>query len=266
LQEALDQPPRERMENILLIGESGMGKTMLVRKFERRNAPPFDEVAGIQQKPVVVMLMPPQPTEGQFFNQLLCALNAPSPGHFTRGFPVQDPAVRLLRQLGTRMVVIDEINSALAGTPRQQRIFLQLLRFLSNELRIAFVGVGVPEARHALLSDVQLRSRFTDVELSPWCLGEDLRDFVTRLTWSLPLREPSPVDSPKLRRLLTDRTGGITLGICKAFERAAISAIRDGREKIDLKSFEDPDIWRGVATPSRSSRPPGRDQAPRTQM
>jgi hypothetical protein len=51
------------------------------------------------------------------------------------------------------------------------------------------------------------------------------------VTWILPLREPSPVDSSKLRRLLVERTGGITLGICKAFERAAIAAIRDGHER-----------------------------------
>ena len=107
---------------------------------------------------------------------------------------------------------------------------------------------------HALLSDSQLRSRFTDVELPPWTLGEDLRDFIVRLTWSLPLREPSPVDAPKLRRLLVDRTGGITLGICKVFERAAVAAIRNGRERIDLASFEDPEIWRGVARSSRTTR------------
>lgn len=262
LHESLAQPQRERMENVLLIGESGMGKTMLVRKFERQTAARFDAVVGVQRRPVVVMLMPHHPTETRFFDQLLVALNAPSAGHFVRGFPRQDPAVRLLHELGTRMVVIDELNSLLAGTPRQQRVFLQLLRFLSNELRLAFVGVGVPEARHALLSDGQLRSRFTDIELPPWSLGEGLRDFVTRLTWSLPLREPSPVDSPKLRRLLVDRTGGITLGICKTFERAAIAAIRDGRERIDLGSFEDPEIWRGVATPSRNARPqPGGDRA-----
>jgi type II secretory pathway predicted ATPase ExeA len=245
LHEALTQPPRERMENLLLIGESGMGKTMLVRKFERQTAVPFDDEAGVQRRPVVVMLMP-------------LALNAPSPGHFVRGCALQEPAVRLLQELGTRVIVIDELNSLLAGTPRQQRVFLQLLRFLSNELRLAFVGVGVPEARHALLSDDQLRSRFTDIELPPWSLGEDLRDFVTRLTWSLPLREPSPIDSPKLRRLLLDRTGGITLGIRKAFERAAVAAIRAGREKIDLTSFEDPEVWRGVATPTRRPRGQGR--------
>jgi DNA replication protein DnaC len=36
LHEALRQPPRVRMENILLVGESGMGKTMIVRKFGRQ--------------------------------------------------------------------------------------------------------------------------------------------------------------------------------------------------------------------------------------
>ena len=252
------------MENILLVGESGMGKTMLIRKFERQLTPGYDDAGGVQLRPVVVMLMPHQPTETQFFDQLLRALNAPSVGYCAGAYH-REPTIRLLRQLGTRVVVIDELNSVLAGTPRQQRVFLQLLRFLSNELRLAFVGVGVPEARHALFSDSQLRSRFTDVELPAWSMGEDLRDFLRRLTWSLPLREPSPVDSPRLRRLLLERTGGITLGLCKVFERAATAAIRDGREKIDLASFQDPEVWRGVAMPSANAVTARRAEAVRKQ-
>jgi type II secretory pathway predicted ATPase ExeA len=168
LQDVFDQPPRERMENLLLLGESGMGKTMLIRKFERQNAVNFDKAAGVRRRPVVVMLMPPQPTESEFFNRLLEAIDAPSAGYWAHGNQLRTSAIRLLREVGARVLVIDEINSVLAGTPRQQRLFLQLLRFLSNDLRLALVGVGVPEARHALLSDAQLRSRFSDVELPLW--------------------------------------------------------------------------------------------------
>ncbi|MCF3948701.1 TniB family NTP-binding protein [Acidiphilium iwatense] len=254
LQEAFDQPPRERMENLLLLGESGMGKTMLIRKFERQNAVSFDEATGVQHRPVVVVLMPPQPTESEFFHRVLESIEAPSVRYWSNGGQLRTSAIRLLREIGARVLVIDEINSVLVGSPRQQRLFLQLLRFLSNDLRLALVGVGVPEARHALLSDTQLRSRFSDIELPLWTLGDDLRDFVTRLVWSLPLRQPSPVDSAKLRAILVERSGGVTLGICKAVERAAMAAIRSGRERIELASFDDPEIWHGVAAPGRGTR------------
>lgn len=253
--------PRGRMENVLLLGESGMGKSMLLAKFERRNAAPFDEASGAQPRPVLVVPMPPVPSEAEFFGCVLDAVGAPWVGYRQQGSHLRASAMRLLRDLGVRVLVIDEINSVLAGTPRQQRLFLQLLRFLSNELRAALVCAGVPEARHALLSDPQLRSRFNDVELPAWTPGEDLRDFVNRLTWSLPLREPSPVDSFRLRALLAERSQGVTLGICKAVERAAIAAIRSGRERIEFASFTDPEVWHGVATTGRGGPPPLRAAA-----
>jgi Bacterial TniB protein len=117
LQEGFDQPPRERMENLLLLGESGMGKTMLIRKFERQNAVGFDEAAGVQRRPVVVMLMPPQPTEVEFFNSVLEAIDAPSAGYWTGGGQLRTAAIRLLREVGVRVLVIDEINSVLVGSP-----------------------------------------------------------------------------------------------------------------------------------------------------
>ncbi len=45
-----------------------------------------------------------------------------------RGLQRRATAVRLLRELGVRVLVINEINSVLAGTPRHRRLFLQLLR------------------------------------------------------------------------------------------------------------------------------------------
>ena len=42
----------------------------------------------------------------------------------------------LARQLEVRMLVIDEIHSLLAGTFREQRIILNAIRILANDLRI----------------------------------------------------------------------------------------------------------------------------------
>ena len=247
LREALDQPAGDRMENLLLIAESGMGKTMLLRKFQRDNAVALDAATGTQPHPIVLALMAEDPSEEAFFLQLLKAVNAPfDPLRRRHRLSLRETTFRLLRELGTRMLMIDEINSILVGSARQQRQFLQLLRFLSNGLQVAIVCAGVPEARVALLSDPQLRSRVADIALEPWTAGPELQDFVSRLVQGLPLRRPSPVDSVKLRRLLIERSGGITRSICRAIERAGATAIRNGQERIDLSGLDDAAVWRGI--------------------
>jgi type II secretory pathway predicted ATPase ExeA len=247
LQEVMEQPAGDRMENLLLIGESGMGKTMLLRKFQRDHAAAFDTASGVQPYPVVLTLMPETPSEEAFFCQILKAVGAPLDLSRRRNLlSLRETTFRLLRELGIRMLMIDEINSILVGSARQQRQFLQLLRFLSNELQVAIVCAGVPEARFALLSDPQLRSRVAEVALEPWTVGPALQDFINKLVQSLPLRQPSPVDSLALRRLLVARSGGITLSICQAIERAGVLAIHHRRERIDLAGLDSEEIWRGI--------------------
>lgn len=257
LQEIADQPPRGRMLNALLTAESGMGKTMTLRKLVRANARPFSGKAGVEPQPVLYVLMPELPTEHEFFGQVFAALGAPAVTAQTAPRR-RETAFRLLRECGTRTRVIDEINSLLAGSPRQQRVFLQLLRFLSNELGVALICAGTPEARQAMLTDRQLRSRFLDIELPLWRDDDGLRLFLARLVQSLPLRRPSPVDSPSLRRLIASRSAGLTWTICKAFERAAVSAITSGEERLDRSSLENQAVWRGLAAPGTVAARRGR--------
>jgi hypothetical protein len=222
---------------------------MLMQKFRRDNAQSLDRENGILPKPVVIALMPDEPSEEAFFIQILKSIDAPLhlPARRSK-LGLRETTFRILRELQTRMLMIDEINSILVGSARQQRYFLQLLRFLSNELQVAIVCAGVPEARFALRSDPQLRSRVSDIALEPWSAGPELQSFVNLLVQVLPLRQPSPVDGTKIRRLLVERSGGITLSICKALERAGAAAIRNGKERIDLAALEDPAIWRGIAS------------------
>jgi len=259
LDEVFDQPSSERMENLLILGESGMGKTALLRAFERRHDAPWDEARGVQPRPVLVVRMPPVPTEKELFLKVLETLGVPPDLGGGDAFQRREATFQMLREVGTRVLVLDEINSVLAGGAAQQRLFLQLLRFLSNELGIALVCAGVPEARHALMSDAQLRSRFGEVEVPPWSASAELQAFVNRLVQGFPLRQPSPVDGVKVRRLLASRSGGTTLRICKALERVAVAAIRGGRERIDLAALEDEAVWRAIA-PARAA--PGQRSVP----
>jgi hypothetical protein len=74
----------------------------------------------------------------------------------------------LARHLEVRMLVIDEIHSLLAGTFREQRIILNAIRFLANDLRIPLVCVGTSDAKQALMTDQQLADRFEAAELPAW--------------------------------------------------------------------------------------------------
>jgi hypothetical protein len=86
-----------------------------------------------------------------------------------------------------------------------------------------------------------------EIALEPWSAGPEFQSFVNLFVQGLPLRQPSPVDGTKIRRLLVERSGGITLSICRALERAGAAAIRNGKESIDFAALQDPQIWCGIA-------------------
>jgi Bacterial TniB protein len=115
-----------------------MGKTHLIEKFLRDHRSRFDEFTGVTRLPVACVQMPPSPNERDFYEELLVGLCTVLPN----GLSVTALRHRtrvLARQVEVRMLVIDEIHSMLAGTFREQRIFLNSLRFLANDLRIPLV-------------------------------------------------------------------------------------------------------------------------------
>ena len=58
-----------------------------------------------------------------------------------------------------KFFIIDEIHNILAGSTHKQREFLNILRFLGNELQLPIVGVGIKDAYLAIRSDDQLENR-----------------------------------------------------------------------------------------------------------
>ena len=65
------------MPCLVLYGDSGMGKTMIVEKFERMHPAHHDKNIGTETRPVVIFQMPPCPDERRFFVRILNAVGAP---------------------------------------------------------------------------------------------------------------------------------------------------------------------------------------------
>jgi hypothetical protein len=89
------------------------------------------------------------------------------------------------------MLIVDEVHHLLAGTYREQRASLDLLKFLANDLWATKVLVGTRDAVIALQTDSQMVSRFTPFEVPRWRVSEAFRRLLAAFERILPLRRPS---------------------------------------------------------------------------
>lgn len=241
LEDLLTYPQRGRMPCLLLFGSTGMGKSEILSRFAELHATTYDKRAGMTTMPVVVVQMPPQPTEEEFYTELMLAMNYADFGRMPLRL-LRSLARRTLAEFGTKVLVLDEIDKMLAGSPRQQRIFLNTIRFLTNDLKIPIVCAGTEDARIAVLTDPNLADRFGAFELVPWRNDHALRQLMASFSGLLPLRRPSLLDAHEVRQRIIALTQGVTGRIFRLMEAVAIAAIRSDREMIDADSFDDEEL------------------------
>ena len=223
-------PRTTRMPSLAIYGDSGMGKTMLMRKFCEDHPPLFDPRKGIERQQVLPIQLAGRPGERQLFAQILHALGV-NPGLRAGAVDMQFVVIRLLKAIGLQVLVIDEVHNILAGSAREQRIVLNTLRYLSNELHISLVCFGVADAREAISGDAQLARRFDELTLTRWSSTPAFEELMISILRNLPLREPSVLTALSLRRVL-QITEGLTARIFRLMNDLVIAAIESGVEKI----------------------------------
>jgi Bacterial TniB protein len=182
---------------------------------------------------------PAAPTDRLFYMTLLRAVGAVfSPRISTAEAMIM--SLRLYADLGVRVVVFDEVHNVLSGTFRDQRRILTQLRYLSNELRVSVVCLGIETARDAISGDPQLARRFGLVELPAWEIGPDFKALVATLLRHLPLRNASVLDTAALQTVIRS-TRGNTARVFQLFGDLAIAAIGSGEERITPEAIA---AWR----------------------
>lgn len=245
-------PPTPRMPNLLLVGHTNNGKTCLVHHFAERYPVPPRLDGESRPRPVIIIQMPPVPDENRLYEELLEQLKAPYRSRLAAGqklFQVRT----LLQEARVRMLIIDELHHLLAGRLEQQRILLNTLKFLGNDVQIPIVGVGTVDALRAIQTDPQLANRFRPLALPKWILDNDYCRLLASFERLLPLRRPSQLHRHDLATELLALSEGTIGDLATVLNLATEAAIRSGHEHIDrhvLRSlaWDPPSLQRRRAT------------------
>ncbi len=234
LETLFDWPAKQRMPNLLLIGPTNNGKSMIIERFRRQH--PSESMADRENIPVLCVQMPSEPSIPRFYTALLAALGAPT-GPRRRVPELEQLALTVLRSVGVRILVIDELHNVLAGRADVRREFLNLLRFLGNELHIPLVGVGTREAYMAIRSDDQLENRFEPMTLPLWEANADMRSLLVSFASSFPLHRRSDLDAQDMASYLLARSEGTIGELTSLLTEAAVIAVDTGEESINHRTL-----------------------------
>ncbi len=134
------------------------------------------------------------------------------------------------------MLVIDEVHHVLAML--KQRHFLNVIKYLGNELQIPIVAVGTYDAFNAIQTDPQLANRFEPALLPRWAMTEDYLRLLAIFEVVLPLLRPSGLTETTLAQKILSLTAGTIGEMSASLTRAALSAIDCGSEQITSVSLD----------------------------
>jgi len=235
-----NEPGKLRPQNLLIVSPSNNGKTRIAEKFVRSHPQRNSDDGNSEIIPVLKVQMPPEATNNRFYTVLLTELGTPV-GYFGHPIMRETLTLRLMRTVGVRMLIIDELHNLLSAPPRRQREMLNLLRYIGNDLRIPIVCLGIREAYLAIRSDDQLENRFHPVLLPLWESGLELARLLASFETILPLREPSHLSAKPLAEQILRRSEGTIGEIFAVLTSATTTALMQGEERITSEIIDNTD-------------------------
>ena len=232
LEDLLIYPKIHRMPNLLIVGDTNNGKTMLAHRFLRKHPADQNLDGDSVLVPVLLVQAPPVPDEGRFYNTILDAIFAPYKSH-DRIDKKQTQVIHLLKRMQTRMLIIDEIHHILAGSMNRQRAFLNVIKYLGNDLQIPIVGIGTKDAFRALQTDPQLSNRFEPAVLPRWNLDRNFLRLLVSFGRIILLKRPSELQTRELAVRLYNMSEGYIGELSRVLTEAAATAVQNETEQIN---------------------------------
>ena len=242
LEDKFLDPPQMRHEGLLIYGDSNNGKTAILKRMYDLYKTKLDYVTkdgeAIYEIPIIYFQAPTIPDESRLYSLILDELCVPQK-RTDKVVIKANLAKHYLNKLGTKMILIDEIHSALRGNLNKQRTFIDDLKQLSNSLSLTIVLAGTREAYSALSIGNETGSRFPALELPRWNNDKKFRSFVATYERCLPLKEASNMaENSELLNTLFYQSEGLIGKTVNLLKKAAIKAINSKREYIIVDDIE----------------------------
>lgn len=234
MEDLLAHPRITRMPNMLIVAPSFNGKTSILEHFLALHPPDLDPDDEKTICPVIFVESPSTPNVSDFYTRILDALMAV----FKPTAAVQDKnsqIKRLFKQLGVKMLILDEVHHLIAGSMNRQKDFRNALKSLGNETKVVIVVAGIEDAYNAFATDPQMSSRFTPEELPLWKADNDFGSLLVTLERRTPLKKPSNLKSPEKMLAIHTKSEGTLGDMCDLFKELAVDAIRNKTEEITLE-------------------------------
>lgn len=242
LEDKFNEPVQVRNEGLLIYSDYNNGKTAILKKFYDLHKTSLDKLnendEHVYEIPIIYLQAPTIPDEGRLYTLILnelCVPHKPAEKVMEKAKLVE----HYLRKLNTKMILIDEIHSALTGNLNKQRTFINDLKQLSNKLSLSIVLAGTREAHSALSITGETASRFPSIELPRWSNDKRFRSFIATYETCLPLKEASQmVHNQQIIDALYNQSDGLIGRTVNLIKKAAVKAIKSGREKITIEDIE----------------------------
>ena len=236
LEQMMKTPKRPRMPNLLVIGESNIGKTSIINQFYNKyHTTELEDENGysVPHRPVILATAHTKANEKDLYIAILESFWTPFKPNNTLA-QIRHQMFSLMTECRVKLLIIDEIHHFLNGTPTQQRDIMQALKNIGTKLQIPIIGVGIKDASLVLGTDPQLSSRFDMVKLSAWELDKSFRGLVNAFEKNLPLKKHSKLAEQEKCTLLHNISQGNLGDLHKLLIACSRYAIENNIEEINI--------------------------------
>lgn len=234
IESLIHQPDSHRMAGGLLHGPSNNGKTTLLLYIQSKYGRACNLETGECRQAVLYVCAPINCDDKTLLILILEALGSPYRIDKPKLLLIQ--VTHILRHIGLRLLIIDEFQQLLNGTTRQQLIMRDLIKTLSNEVRVPILAAGLNSARTAIQTDEQLFNRLKPIDLPRWTTSAEgidaYRSLLKTFERWLPLQYASNLSEWTMVEKIHKQTRGLIGEIAELLMVAAIYAIESKTEKI----------------------------------